>query len=601
MQNENKIYVKADKTSNFYKMTAEQYTSLLDKNIQKNYSKTTVDTKTEIIEEEAKIIHKIELQDRIETTAEREAFITLKDHKPNFLNNPSCRLINPTKSELGKVSQKILQNIILKTTSATKANLWRKTTEVVNWFKQLPKQSNTRFISFDIVDFYPSISEDLLKKSLDFATKHCPITNSEREIIFHTKKSLLYSQTIPWTKKEKLFDVTMGSFDGAETCEVVGLYLLSQLHEELGSSIGLYRDDGLAALNKSARQIEQTKKKICAIFKTNNLKITTEANLKIVNYLDVTLDLNTNTYSPFKKPNDTPLYVSTLSNHPPSTLKAIPKGINHRLSNLSANEEIFKRSIPEYQKALQNSGHNFQLTYKPTQEHNQKKRKRTRKITWFNPPFDAGVKTNIGREFHKILETCFPANHKLKKIFNKNTVKLSYSCMPNFKSTLDMTNRKNMEKQEPLKTKTNLDKKPENCNCRQKQNCPLENQCLEKNIVYQATVTTKDGHETYVGVTENQFKTRFGNHKQSFSNRKYCNQTELSKYIWTLKDNSIDFKVKWKILQSATPYNNITKKCNLCTAEKYIILCKKDLASLNTKAELVNNCRHKSRFLPKTV
>ena len=133
-----------------------------------------------------------------------------------------------------------------------------------------------------------------------------------------------------------------------------------------------------------------------------------------------------------------------------------------------------------------------------------------------------------------------------------------------------------------------------------KNDCPLENQCLNKNIVYQATVTTQESTHTYVGMTENPFKTRYGNHKQSFNHRKYSNQTELSKHIWTLKDKKTEFKVTWKILCHATPYSNNTKKCNLCTTEKFIILCKENLASLNTKAELVNNCRHKDKFLTKS-
>ena len=71
----------------------------------------------------------------------------------------------------------------------------------------------------------------------------------------------------------------MGSFDGAETCELVGLYMLSQL-EKLGINIGLYRDDGLATCNKTARETENIKKEICKIFEENKLNITIEANKK---------------------------------------------------------------------------------------------------------------------------------------------------------------------------------------------------------------------------------------------------------------------------------------------------------------------------------
>ena len=66
----------------------------------------------------------------------------------------------------------------------------------------------------------------------------------------------------------------MGSFDGAETCEIVGSYILSKLTPEYGNNIGLYRDDGLAVFNKSPREIENIKKHICRTFSDHNLKIT---------------------------------------------------------------------------------------------------------------------------------------------------------------------------------------------------------------------------------------------------------------------------------------------------------------------------------------
>ena len=52
-----------------------------------------------------KIATKLGIDDRVDTTANKDAFITLKDHKPNFANKPTCRLINPTKSKIGKISK----------------------------------------------------------------------------------------------------------------------------------------------------------------------------------------------------------------------------------------------------------------------------------------------------------------------------------------------------------------------------------------------------------------------------------------------------------------------------------------------------------------
>ena len=92
---------------------------------------------------------------------------------------------------------------------------------------------------------------------------------------------------------------------GAETCDLLGLYLLSQL-QDLGLDIGVYRNDGLALSKFSRKKNEDIKKKLCEIFKRNGPSITITTNLKDVEFLDVTLDLNLGTYKPFLKPNDKP-------------------------------------------------------------------------------------------------------------------------------------------------------------------------------------------------------------------------------------------------------------------------------------------------------
>ena len=81
---------------------------------------------------------------------------------------------------------------------------------------------------FDIKDFYPSIKEDLLIEALEFAKQHVAIKSKDRETIFHARKSLLHNEGEPWIKKQSnSFDVTMGSYDGAEACELIGIFMLS--------------------------------------------------------------------------------------------------------------------------------------------------------------------------------------------------------------------------------------------------------------------------------------------------------------------------------------------------------------------------------------
>ena len=68
------------------------------------------------------------------------------------------------------------------------------------------------------------------------------------------------------------------------------------------------------------------------------------------------------------------------------------------------------------------------------------------------------------------------------------------------------------------------------------------------------------------------------------------------KYIWSLKEKNIEYKITWKILGKAHSYSNRTKKCNLCLFEKFHIICHQDKASLNRRSELVNHCRHADKI-----
>ena len=160
-------------------------------------------------------------------------------------------------------------------------------------------------------------------------------------------------------------------------------------------------DDGLAACSATPKQVDKVKKEICKVFKRHNLNITIDANKKIVNFLDISLDLKNNTYKPYIKPNDVPTYVHNQSNHPPSDLKNIPESVNKRLSTISANSEIFNNAAPIYQEALKKSGYTYQLKFDPNTSTKASKKRHTRKrtITWFNPPFSKNVKTNVGGNF----------------------------------------------------------------------------------------------------------------------------------------------------------------------------------------------------------
>ena len=195
-----------------------------------------------------------------------------------------------------------------------------------------------------------------------------------------------------WIKNSEnpMFDVTMGSFDGAEICEIVGLYLLDKLsvllHKE---DVGLYRDDGLAVVdNANGPKLDKLRKKIITIFKAEGLSITIETNLRETDFLDVTFNLHTNKYFPYRKPNNDPLYINIYSNHPSTTKKELRKMINKRLSELSCDKDAFDKAKGIYEKALNDS--NFKSTLNFNKEQN-KRKNRNRKIIWFNPPYNESV------------------------------------------------------------------------------------------------------------------------------------------------------------------------------------------------------------------
>ena len=215
----------------------------------------------------------------------------------------------------------------------------------------------------------------------------------------------------------------MGSFDGAEICELVGLYLLNKLSKLVGNdNLGLCRDDGLAAIKSTSGPIlDKMRKNIIALFNEEGLIITIDTNLTETDFLGVTFNLATGKFFPFRKANNVPLYINVKTNHPSTIIKDIPKMINKRLSELSCNKDEFDKAKLLYEKSLQESGYKTSMSYAQTEVKSNKNR--SRNIIWFNPPFSQNVKTSIGKIFLKLIEKHFPNHHHLHKIL------LSFWCL----------------------------------------------------------------------------------------------------------------------------------------------------------------------------
>ena len=261
---------------------------------------------------------------------------------------------------------------------------------------------------------------------------------------------------------------------------------LNNLSEKYGKNkVGLYRDHGLVLLrNLSGPQSEPTRRTSHENLRKQSLNISRSTSLKICNFLDVTLNLTDGTYYPYRKPNNETLYIDNNSNHPPTIIKHLPAAIGWQISDISSSKELFNEAKPHYESVLKKSGHDEELIYterkKPVTHTVQNSRKnRQRNIIWFNPPYSMNVQTNIGREFLNLVSKHFPKNHRYSKIFNKNNMKVSYSCTDNLQTIIKKHNRKILETSKTPSTENK-------CNCRKKKKTALR----KTTASFQASSTT---------------------------------------------------------------------------------------------------------------
>ena len=316
---------------------------------------------------------------------------TLKDHKDNFRSKVpcNCRLINHGDAigelglinhgdaigELGLVSKRLLDKINAYATLRQKLNVeqWKSTADVVSWFNAIKEKSVCVFTTFDICEFYPSISEKLLTDARNFARHFTEISVEEERVIMHARKSLLFNGDKEWVKKNKagLFDVTMGSNDGAEICELVGTYALASLPEDryCKKEIGLYRDDGLMVhrgttrSTSGAKRIKRPNKALQRPWIENHDQH--EPPCHRFPRLDLTLNLPSGTYQPYRKPNDVPTYVHRESNHPPSIIKNIPAAVSRRITDTSSDQGTFNTAAaaPPYNNTLKAGGYGEHISF----------------------------------------------------------------------------------------------------------------------------------------------------------------------------------------------------------------------------------------------
>ena len=194
----------------------------------------------------------------------------------------------PFKERTWESKQKKLEKINKVMVQHLNVNHWKNLTSVIKWFTVLENKTDYAFIKFDIQEFdniiwyiklYPAITVDILKTSLSFPNKYQNGPEEDIRIINHCRKSLLFSDNQLWQKNdsEGYFDVTMGSYDGAEICKLSpSSTIIDKNH------CGLYRYEGLLSRrNVTGQQIDHVRKNVIQLFKDIGFLIDIVPNLKI--------------------------------------------------------------------------------------------------------------------------------------------------------------------------------------------------------------------------------------------------------------------------------------------------------------------------------
>ena len=140
------IFVKSDKSGNLYEIEKGKYQQMMFKEVVKNYKKIPPDLEKELNSEAKMLAHRLGIVYRVEKYNTKNCFITIKNHKSDFKTSPECRLINPDKTQIGRVSKIIVQEICDSLRLALKINQWRSIKDCIKWFEEYEKNDRCSFI-----------------------------------------------------------------------------------------------------------------------------------------------------------------------------------------------------------------------------------------------------------------------------------------------------------------------------------------------------------------------------------------------------------------------------------------------------------------------
>ena len=163
------IFIKSDKSGNLYEIEKGKYKQMKFKEVVKYYRKAPPDLEKELNSEAKMLTLRLGIVDRVEKYNTKNCFFTIKDHKSVFKTNPESKFINPAKTQIGRVSKIIVQDICASLRQALNINQWRSTKDCIKWFEEYDKNDRCSFIKYDIREFYPSITERTLDRALNLA------------------------------------------------------------------------------------------------------------------------------------------------------------------------------------------------------------------------------------------------------------------------------------------------------------------------------------------------------------------------------------------------------------------------------------------------
>ena len=204
MKTSKEIIVPADKSHNWYKIPIDYYNKMITNTVTKDYKHAYEIEVINVNKESLYLLIANEpgLEKRVEILSRGVAFITVKDHKSNFPSRVDVRLLNPSKSQIGKISKIKLQEINSNIRSITKLNQLQSSQDAISWFKSLKYKKQRYFLMFDIKSYYPSIKRDLLKKTFNWARTIMKISKADENLVFMARRSFLFMNDQPWVEKK---------------------------------------------------------------------------------------------------------------------------------------------------------------------------------------------------------------------------------------------------------------------------------------------------------------------------------------------------------------------------------------------------------------